>query len=327
MKGIHKVQIQNKRIRYEFELRRNLTVIRGDSATGKTTLIEMVQEYINNGEDSSIQLICDKACFVLEGATWKGQLSEMHDSIVFIDEGNSFVYTREFSGEIQKTDNYYVIASREGLPTLPYSVTEIYGIRTSGKYGGLKQHYHEFYRIYGEGSMGEEIHPDTVVTEDANSGYQFFDGICSDSEIVCVSSEGKAKVLQKVREHSADGRVLLIADGAAFGPEIDRVMKFLKAHKDISLYLPESFEWLILSANPMKDPEIQSILEEPSEYIESKAYFSWERFFTRLLTDRTQGTWLQYSKSRINPAYLKGTVRDAILAEMPTIHLMNQIME
>lgn len=39
MKGTHKVQIQNKRVRYEFELRRNLTVLRGDSASGKTILV------------------------------------------------------------------------------------------------------------------------------------------------------------------------------------------------------------------------------------------------------------------------------------------------
>lgn len=59
------------------------------------------------------------------------------------------IKTEEFAGEIQKTDNYYVIVTRESLPTLPYSVEEIYGIRTSGKYGTLKQSYHEFYRIYG----------------------------------------------------------------------------------------------------------------------------------------------------------------------------------
>lgn len=168
MRGIQKVRIQNKRVRYEFELRRSLTVLRGDSATGKTTLIDMVQEHINNGEDSSIQLVSDKKCYVLEGATWKGQLSEMHDSIVFIDEGNAFVYTDEFSEQIQATDNYYVIVSREGLPNLPYSVTEIYGIRTSGKYGTLKQLYHEFYRIYGTERFGAEIHPDTVITEDSD---------------------------------------------------------------------------------------------------------------------------------------------------------------
>ena len=148
MKGIHRVIIQNKRVHYDFELKRNLTILRGDSATGKTTLVDMVREYMNNAESDSIEVICDKSCFVVEGATWKGQLSVITDSIVFIDEGNSFVFSDEFSEVIQQTDNYYVIVSREGLPNLPYSVTEIYGIRTSGKYGGLRQHYNEFYRIY-----------------------------------------------------------------------------------------------------------------------------------------------------------------------------------
>jgi len=84
---------------------------------------------------------------VLEGSLWKAQLSEISDGIVFIDEGNEFIKTEEFAGTIQKTDNYYVIVIRESLPALPYSAEEIYDIRTSGKYGTLKQSYHEFYRI------------------------------------------------------------------------------------------------------------------------------------------------------------------------------------
>ena len=170
MKGTHKVQIQNKRVRYEFELRRNLTVLRGDSASGKTILVDLVQEHVDNGDNSSVQITCDKGCFALGGATWRGQLSEMRDSIVFIDEGNPFVFSDEFSHAIQQTDNYYVIVSREGLPNLPYSVTEIYGIRSSGKYGGLKQHYHEFYRIYGQALNSGEISPTAVITEDSHSG-------------------------------------------------------------------------------------------------------------------------------------------------------------
>ena len=63
----------------------------------------------------------------------------------FIDEGNEFVKTKDFARVIQQTDNYYVIVTREGLPALPYSVEEVYGIRTSGKYGALKQSYHSFY--------------------------------------------------------------------------------------------------------------------------------------------------------------------------------------
>lgn len=319
MKGIHRIIVQNKRIRFDFEIRRNLTVLRGDSATGKTTLIEMIQEYVNNKEDSSIELICDKTCYVLEGATWKGQLSEMKDSIVFIDEGNSFVFSDDFSEAIQNTDNYYVIVSRESLPNLPYSVTEIYGIRTSGHYGGLKQHYNEFYRIYGSNFIQQKVHPETVITEDSNAGYHFFQGVCAEQNIMCIAAGGKTKLLQSARRLKTDKEILLIADGAAFGPEMDCVMKYIRSHKNLTLYVPESFEWLILSANPLKDSEIKAVLDEPSAYIESKEYFSWERFFTKLLSDRTQGTYLQYSKNVINPAYLKGTVKEAILSQMENI--------
>lgn len=149
MKGKHRVIVSTKRLKYDFELRRNLTIIRGDSATGKTTLVDMIRDYVNNPSGTPVELSCDKSCYVLEGTLWKGQLDKIVDSIVFIDEGNEFVKSSEFAGEIQKTDNYYVIVSREALPALPYSVEEIYGIRTSGKYGTLKQKYHEFYRIYG----------------------------------------------------------------------------------------------------------------------------------------------------------------------------------
>ena len=59
-----------------------------------------------------------------------------------------FITTDEFSSAVKKSDNYYVIVTREGLPNLPYSVDEIYGIKSSGKYGTLQQTYQEFYRIY-----------------------------------------------------------------------------------------------------------------------------------------------------------------------------------
>ena len=178
MKGKRRVIISTKRLRYEFELRRNITIIRGDSATGKTTLVDMVQEYTSNPSGSPVELICDKPCFVLSGPLWKEQLSGMRDSIVFIDEGNEFVKSDDFAREIQKTNNYYVIVSRESLPSLPYSVEEIYGIRTSGRYGTLKQSYHEFYRIYGENVLKNVVEPEIVITEDSNSGYQFFRAAC-----------------------------------------------------------------------------------------------------------------------------------------------------
>ncbi len=39
MKGSYHIIVQNNRIKFEFDIRRNITIIRGDSATGKTIQI------------------------------------------------------------------------------------------------------------------------------------------------------------------------------------------------------------------------------------------------------------------------------------------------
>lgn len=145
MKGVSQVRIFSGRVRYRFVVRRNITIIQGISATGKTTLVNMVREYENNGEDSGISISCPKQCVVLEGRHWQQNLSLIHDSIVFIDEFNKFVRSEDFARAIRHTDNYYVIVTREPLENLPYSAEEIYGIRLSGG-------WHKFYRLYDFGA-------------------------------------------------------------------------------------------------------------------------------------------------------------------------------
>ncbi|MDO5406629.1 MAG: translation initiation factor 2 [Eubacteriales bacterium] len=320
MRGKHRVIVYTKRVRYDFELRRNITVIRGDSATGKTTLIDMVQEHINNPSGSPVEVICDKPCYVLAGALWKEQLSGVSDGIVFIDEGNEFVKTDEFSRTIQGTDNYYVIVTREGLSALPYSVEEIYGIRTSGKFGTLKQSYHEFYRIYGTDVAKSMVKPDIIITEDSNSGYQFFKQVSDENRMECYSAEGKSNIFRYLKGDTGKN-MLIIADGAAFGSEIDRVLWMMKGRDNVAVYLPESFEWLILSSGIFGDKDLEDILNEPSDYVESKEYFSWERFFTALLVARSRDTYLTYSKRKMNHAYLSKNVKEKILARMEKITL------
>lgn len=150
MKGSYKISVQNNLVKYEFTIRRNITIIQGNSATGKTTLVDLIREYQLNGADSGINLSCKKKCVVLEGNDWQQMLTLFTDCIVFIDEGNRFISSKDFASAIKATDNYYVLITREGLENLPYSVNEIYGIHTSGKYAGLKQVYHEFYHIYND---------------------------------------------------------------------------------------------------------------------------------------------------------------------------------
>ena len=71
MKGKYRVVVQNNRLHYEFEIRRNVTIIQGDSATGKTTLINMLRQAENLGRSSGVDVVCEVPCRVLEGANWK----------------------------------------------------------------------------------------------------------------------------------------------------------------------------------------------------------------------------------------------------------------
>ena len=63
------------------------------------------------------------------------------------------------------------------------------------------------------------------------------------------------------------------------------------------------------------------VLEKPWEYVESKTYFSWERFFTAVLIEETNGSYLAYAKRKLNPAYLNDFVKDSILEQMTKIQL------
>ena len=125
MKGSRHIRISNRKLTYEFTIRRNLTIIRGDSATGKTTLIGMIREFNLQGEDSGVQISSSSPCVVVEGQNWEKQLRELdEDSVVFIDEGNRFVSSRRFAEVARASSNYYVIVTRENLYSLPYSVRE-----------------------------------------------------------------------------------------------------------------------------------------------------------------------------------------------------------
>lgn len=319
MKGKYNIFVQNNRLRYEFTISRNITIIRGDSATGKTTLLDLLNAYDMDGESSGVLLKCDVPCVVVSGQRWKENLQFIHNSIVFIDECNKFIKSEDFATHVKGSDNYFVIVTRDDLPNLPYSVKEIYGIRKSSKYAGLKQVYNEFYHLYGGLNDVELNTDDILLAEDSNAGFEFFSSLCAD-KVQCISANGKSNVFKILQKHRKE-KILVIADGAAFGCEMEKVMQLINIGRKIALYLPESFEWLLLNAGVLDDREVADILDAPSAHIDSKQYFSWERFFTDLLVKKSNGTYLQYNKRSLNKAYLQEKVKQKILKAMEPVKL------
>ena len=324
MTGEHRVVVQTRRLKYEFILRRNITVIRGDSGTGKTTLVRLLAMYAND-PNSGVDVQCDKKCIVYNDS-YNGSagdtLSRLKDSIIFIDEGQKIIYSKEFASIIKGTDNYYVLITRDPLKQLPYSISEIYGIRESSRYGGLNQTYNEIYNLYQsrDRKTGNKVDLDLIITEDSNSGYEFFKHYCDMLGIRCVSAKGKSNILTLLGRFTEIRNVLAIVDGAAFGPEMEAVMKKV-CKGDLKLYAPESFEWLLLKSGVVKEVP-KDVLENPAKYIESSEYFSWEQYFASVITKVTEGTPYKYSKHRLNRVYLLGAnirkvIRTTGFLEMP----------
>ena len=143
------------------------------------------------------------------------------------------------------------------------------------------------YQIYSK-FQNLPVHPDKIIVEDSNSGYEFFNTIGQENNILCESAGGKSNIFSKLQSIGQE-TVCVIADGAAIGP--------------------------------VTDGDIKTILQEPEAYIESKDYFSWERYFTKLLIERTQDTYLQYQKTKLNPVYLHDKIKHTIISVMQGIIL------
>ena len=99
--------------------------------------------------------------------------------------------------------------------------------------------------------------------------------------------------------------MLVIADGAAFGSEIDRVLQLIKSSANITLYLPESFEYTLLQKDMFsRVAEVQQSIRYPEEMI-GTGYASPERYYTALWSQITQNTPARYSKTSLNECYVK----------------------
>lgn len=131
------------------------------------------------------------------------------------------------------------------------------------------------------------------------------------------SGTGKSTLYRMVSDYS---RVAVIADGAAFGAEIEELAERQKKSNGLLvLYLPESFEWLVIRSGVVGSASLPE-MEHPEDYADSGEYFSWERYFTALLT-RLSGTeeYRHYRKDKLASFYLQESSVQKIKTEIEGI--------
>ena len=152
MHGEYKVKVKNSRNSYIFSLRRNITVLRGESGRGKTTLFDMRHEHNRFGKESGVSISCDRELVTIAGDKWEDDILGNPGKIIVIDEDSHFIRSRDFARVVRGSDNYYLLITRNYLSELPISVDEIYEL-TGTKNKRFSRIYSDIWnRVAGDGS-------------------------------------------------------------------------------------------------------------------------------------------------------------------------------
>lgn len=303
MRGSYYIKISNRHIAYDLVIERNITIIKGDSGTGKTNLIKMLRSYLDRGVSSGIKVNTNiKSYEVLEIRTdWKSVLSNNPDTIYFVDEGVDYVLTKEFYNLLCSTGSYLVCINRSGLTGyLQYSISSIVGLEVKNN---SSLYTNIFYNIYQDNSIS--FKPDLILTEDSTSG---LDMLRNSLAVNVESSYGKDNMVKTLRKYSYINNIYIIIDGAAFGNQIQLLLTEIKSlySCNILIFAPESFEWLILNTSKFKC-YCKNELSNTSDYVEPSLYKTWENYFEDLLINLcNRYNYVKYEKvswDKLNPFF------------------------
>lgn len=307
MHGCFKIDIIVRNSKYSLNIRRNLTLIQGLSATGKSTICNYINAYTQKVPGVAIAVIssCSEKASIslLVSQEWETRIKKARNTIFFIDEESKFIYSRDFAKAIQGSSNYYVIISRHGLKIaqLPLSVSEVYELKTSGKFVNAKElvtytQNTQLWKQFSQLNVNNKI--SKVIVEDSGTGFSFFEHMCKNAP--CVSANGCANILSVLKSELVTG-TLVVIDGAAYGAYISDLIAFLIITKpqNCLFYFPESFEWLLLHSIIFdKFKNIREVLVNPYGIVASELYTSWEKYFEHLLKQSCSNVNIAYSKGK-----------------------------
>ena len=205
--------------KYKLLIREKVTVIRGQSGTGKTRLIDIIRNTVPG--NPTYQVDVSHRLFISAPSAsdlLRNSVESWKDTLVFIDERIVDSLGDYFCSLVRESENYWVIISRNDdiLRTIPFSMFEAYEFVKTNNVIVNKQIFSCDSRTFGGKFAVNTV--TGFITEDSVSGWHFFNKALPKA-VVKDSASSNTKVVSTVVKHlGSSACILVLFDACAFGP-------------------------------------------------------------------------------------------------------------
>lgn len=331
MKGKYHINLKIRNREYNLSIERQFTILLGESSTGKSYFVDQLNAVLNDPNTSIRNSVLSTNIDTIIVYTNQTQFAEdpikvikstikknrkMGSSIIIMDE----VVVESLGsriGELVSSDSYFLFVTRKPIIEIPYSIFSIYTFECQVKMlNGNKYFASSLCHLYED--KEKWVSPDLLIAEDSTSGYYFY---VNSLNITVVSSNGNTKILKILRTYIHGGKyknIVVLVDSAAYGSLISQLVEFATGiyGVNITILVPESFEWLILRSKLCRNlPMVSSVLGKPYDFCETTKFASYEQMFTKCLSVSLKNRSITYSKGRISNRCLNAlsNVSDEVL--------------
>ena len=140
MTGTVTIDIKDPDVHYKLTLKRNITVIAGDGASGKTTLFNLVWNSVRRAKQLRISMTVspsDVSVFSLDVYNWQKTLKDATGikTVFVVDEDFEPLTSMEFASLVKSSGCYFILMTRRKLSGIPHSIMERYRFLSSGVNG------------------------------------------------------------------------------------------------------------------------------------------------------------------------------------------------
>lgn len=259
------IRLSDRYVDYKFTIWDKFTLLRGDTATGKTTLYHMFELY--NQNPLNIKCAGYKNLRILPildtHEEYENVLINRDKQVFIVDEGHPFLHTYGYEQILKASGNYFIIISRRhAFENLPIHLRSVVQLVSSGK-------YHTFKQLYEIPKQIEKF--TSCICEDSKTGNKFISQF-----LPCVStSTGKDNIANAMKDSSES--LLLVYDVAGIGATYADIYTAERQREQPVTHLAwDSFESYIIDSTLYK--------KAPRPDYDCK-YASYESYSTEVLHD------------------------------------------